>query len=67
MTFVFDSFIILQIRLWESDLNRVEMSPAQFYDEFPSRVCETSKAPEGFANLYSFPYEPNPLILVHFL
>ncbi|XP_021726433.1 RNA polymerase II transcription factor B subunit 2-like [Chenopodium quinoa] len=26
-----------QIRLWESDLNRVEMSPAQLYDEFPSK------------------------------
>ncbi|XP_047337644.1 general transcription and DNA repair factor IIH subunit TFB2 [Impatiens glandulifera] len=26
-----------QIRLWESDLNRVEMTPAHFYDEFPSR------------------------------
>ncbi|EYU31406.1 hypothetical protein ABFS82_07G063300 [Erythranthe guttata] len=26
-----------QIRLWESDLNRLEMTPAHFYDEFPSR------------------------------
>lgn len=26
-----------QIRLWESDLNRVEMTPAHFYDEFPTR------------------------------
>ncbi|KAI4371069.1 hypothetical protein MLD38_019343 [Melastoma candidum] len=26
-----------QIRLWEADLNRVEMTPAHFYDEFPSR------------------------------
>lgn len=26
-----------QIRLWESDLNRVEMDPAHLYDEFPSR------------------------------
>ncbi|XP_073038473.1 general transcription and DNA repair factor IIH subunit TFB2 isoform X2 [Primulina eburnea] len=26
-----------QIRLWESDLNRVEMTPAHLYDEFPSR------------------------------
>ncbi|KAH9762192.1 hypothetical protein KPL70_000727 [Citrus sinensis] len=25
------------IRLWESDLNRVEMTPAHYYDEFPSR------------------------------
>lgn len=27
-----------QIRLWEADLNRVEMTPAHYYDEFPSRV-----------------------------
>ncbi|CAI9106700.1 OLC1v1005913C2 [Oldenlandia corymbosa var. corymbosa] len=26
-----------QIRLWESDLNRVETTPAHFFDEFPSR------------------------------
>ncbi|XP_076912850.1 general transcription and DNA repair factor IIH subunit TFB2-like [Bidens hawaiensis] len=26
-----------QIRLWESDLNRVEMTPAHFFDDFPSR------------------------------
>lgn len=26
-----------QIRLWESDLNRVEMTPSHLYDEFPSR------------------------------
>ncbi|GMY37332.1 general transcription and DNA repair factor IIH subunit TFB2 [Fagus crenata] len=26
-----------QIRLWESDLNRVEMTPAHYYDEFPSK------------------------------
>ncbi|KAJ4846570.1 RNA polymerase II transcription factor B 52 kDa subunit [Turnera subulata] len=26
-----------QIRLWEADLNRVEMIPSHFYDEFPSR------------------------------
>ncbi|KAF7803467.1 RNA polymerase II transcription factor B subunit 2 [Senna tora] len=26
-----------QIRLWESDLNRVEMTEAYYYDEFPSR------------------------------
>lgn len=26
-----------QIRLWEADLNRVEMTPAHYYDEFPSR------------------------------
>ncbi|XP_015888991.1 general transcription and DNA repair factor IIH subunit TFB2 [Ziziphus jujuba] len=26
-----------QIRLWESDLNRIEMTPAHHYDEFPSK------------------------------
>ncbi|KAF3451495.1 hypothetical protein FNV43_RR07590 [Rhamnella rubrinervis] len=26
-----------QIRLWESDLNRIETTPAHHYDEFPSR------------------------------
>ncbi|XP_026448498.1 general transcription and DNA repair factor IIH subunit TFB2-like [Papaver somniferum] len=26
-----------QIRLWESDLNRVEATPANFYEEFPSK------------------------------
>ncbi|GAB4851889.1 RNA polymerase II transcription factor B 52 kDa subunit [Ancistrocladus abbreviatus] len=26
-----------QIRLWESDLNRVETTPAHLYDEFPSK------------------------------
>ncbi|KAL2344026.1 hypothetical protein Fmac_005311 [Flemingia macrophylla] len=26
-----------QIRLWEADLNRVEMTEAYYYDEFPSR------------------------------
>lgn len=30
--------LIWQIRLWETDLNRVEMTPAYYYDEFPSRV-----------------------------
>lgn len=29
---------IWQIRLWESDLNRVEATPAHLYDEFPSSV-----------------------------
>ncbi|XP_043688605.1 general transcription and DNA repair factor IIH subunit TFB2 isoform X2 [Telopea speciosissima] len=28
-----------QIRLWETDLNRVEMTPAHLYDEFPSKPC----------------------------
>ncbi|KAF9611856.1 hypothetical protein IFM89_036500 [Coptis chinensis] len=32
-----------QIRLWEADLNRVEITPSHFYDEFPSRdVFESS-------------------------
>ncbi|KAF4363801.1 hypothetical protein F8388_000466, partial [Cannabis sativa] len=26
-----------QIRLWEADLNRIEATPAYYYDEFPSR------------------------------
>lgn len=26
-----------QIRLWESDMNRVDMTPSYFYDEFPSK------------------------------
>lgn len=29
---------MLQIRLWESDMNRVDMTPSYFYDEFPSKV-----------------------------
>ncbi|XP_031268334.1 general transcription and DNA repair factor IIH subunit TFB2 [Pistacia vera] len=37
-----------QMRLWESDLNRVEMTLAYFYDEFPSRdifeaACEYAR------------------------
>ncbi|XVE88025.1 hypothetical protein DITRI_Ditri19aG0035300 [Diplodiscus trichospermus] len=36
-----------QIRLWETDLNRVEMTPAHFYDEFPSR--DVFKAASDFA------------------
>lgn len=28
-----------QIRLWESDLNRVIMKPAHFIEDFSSRVC----------------------------
>lgn len=31
-------FFLWQIRLWEADLNRVEITPSHFYDEFPSRV-----------------------------
>jgi transcription initiation factor TFIIH subunit 4 len=33
-----------QIRLWESDLNRVEMTEAYYYDEFPSRVSNFDSA-----------------------
>lgn len=29
----------MQIRLWESDLNRVIMKPAHFIEDFSSRVC----------------------------
>ncbi|EPS66674.1 hypothetical protein M569_08097 [Genlisea aurea] len=37
-----------QIRLWESDLNRIEMIPAHIFDEFPSRevfdsACEYAR------------------------
>jgi len=34
----FHPFFLWQIRLWEADLNRVEITPSHFYDEFPSRV-----------------------------
>ncbi|KAL6992589.1 RNA polymerase II transcription factor B 52 kDa subunit [Sarracenia purpurea var. burkii] len=41
-----------QIRLWESDMNRVEMTPAHLYDEFPSRdvfdaACDFVRGYEG--------------------
>ncbi|XP_052308580.1 general transcription and DNA repair factor IIH subunit TFB2 isoform X3 [Populus trichocarpa] len=36
-----------QIRLWEADLNRVEITPSHFYDEFPSR--DTFEAACDFA------------------
>ncbi|KAH9796942.1 General transcription and DNA repair factor IIH subunit TFB2 [Citrus sinensis] len=41
-----------QIRLWESDLNRVEMTPAHYYDEFPSRdvfeaACDYARDQSG--------------------
>ncbi|KAL1365136.1 hypothetical protein HN51_013225 [Arachis hypogaea] len=41
-----------QIRLWESDLNRVEMTEAYYYDEFPSRdvfegACDTAREWNG--------------------
>lgn len=39
-----------QIRLWESDLNRVEMTPSHLYDEFPSR--EVFEAACDFAREY---------------
>ncbi|CAO2842838.1 unnamed protein product [Amaranthus hypochondriacus] len=47
-----------QIRLWESDLNRVEMSPAQFYDEFPSR--DLFEAACDFAREYGSLLWENP-------
>lgn len=40
-----------QIRLWESDLNRVEMTPAHFLDDFPSR--DVFEAACDFAREYS--------------
>ncbi|XP_071706463.1 general transcription and DNA repair factor IIH subunit TFB2-like [Rutidosis leptorrhynchoides] len=40
-----------QIRLWESDLNRVEMTPAHFIDDFPSR--DVFEAACDFAREYS--------------
>ncbi|KAA8519814.1 hypothetical protein F0562_014096 [Nyssa sinensis] len=40
-----------QIRLWESDLNRVEMTPAHLCDEFPSR--DVFEAACDFAREYS--------------
>ncbi|XP_057462157.1 general transcription and DNA repair factor IIH subunit TFB2-like isoform X2 [Actinidia eriantha] len=39
-----------QIRLWESDMNRVEMAPAYYYDEFPSR--EVFEAACDYARQY---------------
>ncbi|CAL5346033.1 unnamed protein product [Camellia sinensis] len=39
-----------QIRLWESDMNRVEITPAHFYDEFPTR--EVFDAACDFAREY---------------
>lgn len=39
-----------QIRLWEADLNRVEMMPAHLYDEFPSK--EVFDAACDFAREY---------------
>ncbi|GER26888.1 transcription factor-related [Striga asiatica] len=39
-----------QIRLWEADLNRVEMTPAHYYDEFPSR--DVFEAACNFAREY---------------
>lgn len=31
-------YIYLQIRLWETDRNRVEMIPSHLYEDFPSKV-----------------------------
>lgn len=46
--------LIWQIRLWESDLNRVEMTLAYFYDEFPSRVIWTTSLLIDFCHLSSY-------------
>ncbi|XP_039061725.1 general transcription and DNA repair factor IIH subunit TFB2-like [Hibiscus syriacus] len=40
-----------QIRLWETDLHRVEMTPAHHYDEFPSR--DVFEAASDFARMHS--------------
>ncbi|GMI93416.1 hypothetical protein like AT4G17020 [Hibiscus trionum] len=40
-----------QIRLWESDLKRVETTPSHFYDEFPSR--DVFEAASDFARMHS--------------
>ncbi|CAN6546442.1 unnamed protein product [Malus baccata var. baccata] len=40
-----------QIRLWETDLNRVEMTPAYYYDEFPTR--ELLEGASDFARGYN--------------
>ncbi|KAK8992327.1 hypothetical protein V6N11_048411 [Hibiscus sabdariffa] len=40
-----------QIRLWESDLKRVELTPAHFYDEFHSR--DVFEAASDFARMHS--------------
>ncbi|OMO84837.1 Transcription factor TFIIH subunit p52/Tfb2 [Corchorus capsularis] len=39
-----------RIRLWETDLNRVEMTPAHHYDEFPSR--DVFEAASDFARVH---------------
>lgn len=46
-----------QIRLWESDLNRVEMTEAYYYDEFPSRVSNFDSASSCFKHkAFLIPY-----------
>ncbi|KAG8383513.1 hypothetical protein BUALT_Bualt04G0021200 [Buddleja alternifolia] len=47
-----------QMRLWESDLNRVEMVPAHFYDEFPSK--DVFEAACDFAREYGGLLWENP-------
>jgi hypothetical protein len=32
----------MQIRLWETDRNRVEMIPSHLYEDFPSKVYAKS-------------------------
>ncbi|KAL4587309.1 hypothetical protein LXL04_000178 [Taraxacum kok-saghyz] len=46
-----------QIRLWESDLNRVEITPAHFFDDFPSRVMFVSEK-----LVISVGYDCNPMV-----
>ncbi|TYK13130.1 RNA polymerase II transcription factor B subunit 2 [Cucumis melo var. makuwa] len=49
-----------QIRLWESDLNRVDITPAHFYDEFPSRVRISNVASFNFED-YLYIHLKKPL------
>jgi hypothetical protein len=40
--------ISMQIRLWESDRNRVEMIPSHLYEDFPSKVNTVLSVPYIF-------------------
>lgn len=53
-------FFPCQIRLWESDLNRVDITPAHFYDEFPSRVRISNVASFNFED-YLYIHLKKPL------
>lgn len=48
-----------QIRLWESDLNRVIMKPAHFIEDFSSRVCISYSF---FLNEYIYIYSPTMIV-----